>query len=281
MKNKGITLISLVVTIIVLLILAGISISMLSGDNSLLTRTSDAAIETEEGEVREEINFAIEEATLKKYSERLNSIKDAYSQELFERNIRGAISDFKITDSYVSGIITKNSGRKYKFWVNLNDGKFNVAQYNGNEETLNIKCSIVYEVINMEWGPTTEGPFLKVALNNEITDSTIINVKFNGVNLIEDSRGLEYINFRITDAGNYEIKVDYEGEETIKNVKAIPLKYSMDLKEGRKYKIGLEETNEDINLKSSDTSVAKIENDTINALAVGTQLYLLRVKIQI
>ena len=31
--NKGITLIALVVTIIVLLILAGISISMLSGDN--------------------------------------------------------------------------------------------------------------------------------------------------------------------------------------------------------------------------------------------------------
>ena len=35
-KNKGITLIALVVTIIILLILAGISIGMLSGNNSIL-----------------------------------------------------------------------------------------------------------------------------------------------------------------------------------------------------------------------------------------------------
>ena len=32
-KNKGITLIALVITIIVLLILAGVSIAMLTGDN--------------------------------------------------------------------------------------------------------------------------------------------------------------------------------------------------------------------------------------------------------
>lgn len=42
-KNGGITLIALVITIIVLLILAGVSIAMLSGDNGLLTRSTDAA----------------------------------------------------------------------------------------------------------------------------------------------------------------------------------------------------------------------------------------------
>lgn len=42
-KNGGITLIALVITIIVLLILAGVSIAMLSGDNGLLTRSSQAA----------------------------------------------------------------------------------------------------------------------------------------------------------------------------------------------------------------------------------------------
>ena len=36
--NKGITLIALVITIIVLLILAGVSIAMLSGENSILRR---------------------------------------------------------------------------------------------------------------------------------------------------------------------------------------------------------------------------------------------------
>ena len=41
-QNTGITLIALVITIIVLLILAGISISMLSGDNGILQRATDA-----------------------------------------------------------------------------------------------------------------------------------------------------------------------------------------------------------------------------------------------
>ena len=42
-KNGGITLIALVITIIVLLILAGVSIAMLTGENGLLNRTTDAA----------------------------------------------------------------------------------------------------------------------------------------------------------------------------------------------------------------------------------------------
>ena len=46
-QNKGITLIALVITIIVLLILAGVAISMLSGDNGILNRASDSAIQTE------------------------------------------------------------------------------------------------------------------------------------------------------------------------------------------------------------------------------------------
>ena len=41
-KDKGITLIALVVTIVILLILAGISISMLTGQNSILNRAKEA-----------------------------------------------------------------------------------------------------------------------------------------------------------------------------------------------------------------------------------------------
>ena len=45
-NNKGITLIALVVTIIVLLILAGVSIAMLSGENGILSKASSAGDET-------------------------------------------------------------------------------------------------------------------------------------------------------------------------------------------------------------------------------------------
>ena len=47
MKNeKGITLIALVITIIVLLILAAVSIATLTGQNGILTRANDAKEDT-------------------------------------------------------------------------------------------------------------------------------------------------------------------------------------------------------------------------------------------
>ena len=60
MRNqKGITLIALVITIIVLLILAGVSIAMLTGDNGILTRAGDATDATVLGDVEEATKLAI------------------------------------------------------------------------------------------------------------------------------------------------------------------------------------------------------------------------------
>ena len=56
-KEKAITLISLVITIIVLLILAGVSIATLTGDNGILTRASDAKIETAVAAVKENLHL--------------------------------------------------------------------------------------------------------------------------------------------------------------------------------------------------------------------------------
>ena len=60
-NNKGITLIALVITIIVLLILAGVSIAMLTGQNGVLTRAKDSNDETVKAEVQEKINLALNE----------------------------------------------------------------------------------------------------------------------------------------------------------------------------------------------------------------------------
>ena len=56
-SNKGITLIALVITIIVLLILAGVSIATLTGENGILTRASDADVETRAATVEEKKNL--------------------------------------------------------------------------------------------------------------------------------------------------------------------------------------------------------------------------------
>ena len=58
-RNKGITLIALVVTIIVLLILAGISINMLMGQNGILSKATTAKTQTESTNARDELALAI------------------------------------------------------------------------------------------------------------------------------------------------------------------------------------------------------------------------------
>ena len=59
LNNKGITLIALVITIIVLLILAGVSIAMLTGENGILAQATNAKEETTKVEEEEKIKMAV------------------------------------------------------------------------------------------------------------------------------------------------------------------------------------------------------------------------------
>lgn len=61
-NQKGITLVALVVTIIVLLILAGVSITMVAGDNGIATKAKKAASQTDIGNAQDALNMAISEA---------------------------------------------------------------------------------------------------------------------------------------------------------------------------------------------------------------------------
>ena len=72
-KNRGITLIALVITIIVLLILAGISISMLTGQNGILNRASEAKEKTELAQSEENIILNNYEKTIDKFTSNLPS----------------------------------------------------------------------------------------------------------------------------------------------------------------------------------------------------------------
>ena len=58
-KQKGITLIALIITIIVLLILAGVTIATLTGENGLLTRANDAKVITEISALKEDIDVYV------------------------------------------------------------------------------------------------------------------------------------------------------------------------------------------------------------------------------
>ena len=69
MNNKGITLIALVITIIVLLILAGVSIAMLTGQNGILTQASNAKSDTAKAEIAEKVNMAVQAAYAQKVAD--------------------------------------------------------------------------------------------------------------------------------------------------------------------------------------------------------------------
>ena len=58
-KNRGITLIALVITIIVLLILAGVTIATLTGDNGILTKASKASEQTNQGNAEERVQLEV------------------------------------------------------------------------------------------------------------------------------------------------------------------------------------------------------------------------------
>ena len=71
-RNKGITLISLVITIIVLLILAGVTIATLVGENGIITKATEAKISTELSAYKEELELY----KVNKTSENTNFIEE-------------------------------------------------------------------------------------------------------------------------------------------------------------------------------------------------------------
>ena len=77
-EQKGITLIALVITIIVLLILAGVSIAMLTGDNGILTKANTSKTETAKAEVMERINMELNAAYADVLSGDITSFESDY-----------------------------------------------------------------------------------------------------------------------------------------------------------------------------------------------------------
>ena len=66
-SNKGITLIALVITIIVLLILAGVSLSLAAGSNGILGRAQKAVDVNNMAQIKEEIQLKLAEVMMDYY----------------------------------------------------------------------------------------------------------------------------------------------------------------------------------------------------------------------
>lgn len=107
-EQKGITLIALVVTIIVLLILAGISINALAGNNGILNRATEAKISQGIARVEEMGRIRLQAA----YTENLGVVDDATAKTavIAELTNNGyEVKDISTSNQTVKGILIKDS----------------------------------------------------------------------------------------------------------------------------------------------------------------------------
>ena len=239
-QAKGITLIALVITIIVLLILAGVSIAMLTGQNGILTQANNAKIEQSHGSVREgialayneyqiEINTASniklasteqvqiqgkEEKALASYS----SFLDFLSQKGYADSSTGIINVEALTGSRQS--LGNGTGSSDVYKIEENGGNYEVNYYDINETPQQIwsvegkieleadtgkeALILVYEV---SAGDTIELPY-----NTQI-DNPTYNFQVDWGDNTEISTGITNSNIAqeaihtYQNAGKYEIKI--------------------------------------------------------------------------
>ena len=125
-KDRGITLIALVITIIVLLILAGVSIAMLTGQNGILTQANNAKIAQSHGAVKDCIALAYNE-----YQIEINTGSTAKLASTTKVTVRGEEKNYLAnSNTFMDFLLTKG------YITDKTSGKINVEKLTGGKQAL-------------------------------------------------------------------------------------------------------------------------------------------------
>ena len=161
-ENSGITLIALVVTIIVLLILACVSIAMLTGENGILTQARNAKERTTKAEEEEKINLAVTGSSITNngYADVLE--KDSLEKEL--TNQFGANGYSILEDNGDGSFLISINDTQRKYYIN--DDKTvinsdNIIEINDEEELKNLSQDV-------KNGNTYEGKVILLTSNMDL-----------------------------------------------------------------------------------------------------------------
>ena len=116
--NGGITLIALVITIIVLIILAGISIAMISGQDGILNKAGKGAAANQLGAAKDKCSMLATEAVNDVYENVYVKKTGSKTEinELTDQEIRSKILDAK---SEIGTILGKADGLEVKLGANV------------------------------------------------------------------------------------------------------------------------------------------------------------------
>ena len=86
-RERGITLIALVVTIVVLLILAGVSLNLVLGNNGIITKAQDAKLMTRAGSAEDEVELWKSDNYIARTSNQATVDKETMLQGLKDKNL--------------------------------------------------------------------------------------------------------------------------------------------------------------------------------------------------
>lgn len=190
-EKQGITLIALVITIIILLILAGVALSMLSGENGILKQAAKAKKDTEEKSSKESATLTDMEVQIDFSTEIIPyKFKNGYLTGISVKNIDGVwksetVSQFKekTKNKYA---VYKNAGEEAKDEDNMATGM--VIKINTTQEKMGIV--VVYgdtngdgKITAMDVGVITN--FLIKSISCE--DYKVIAMDTNSNNIIEEN----------------------------------------------------------------------------------------------
>ena len=119
-NQKAITLIALIITIIVLLILAGVAISALGGNDGLLAKVEKAKIEQMKAEAKENIEMAIIDVQTQEIYKGTDVTLKTLNDKLNEVDNRIEPQDYTEGDTELIGLYTVNNNTKLSFEIDEN-----------------------------------------------------------------------------------------------------------------------------------------------------------------
>ena len=123
-EEKGITLVALVITIIVLLILAGVSIALVVGNNGILGRATGAVDTTEQATARQEVELSIADAQVASYAQMASGTATdkatCFTPSIFTENCKTATSATWDASTKILTYVTK-SGTTIKFTIDVDN----------------------------------------------------------------------------------------------------------------------------------------------------------------
>lgn len=201
-SNKGITLIALVITIIVLLILAAVSISTLMGENGILNKSQQTKTEQIKAEMREQLMLVILELQTEKQGKAtLNDITD----ELIVNKLKEY--EGKIIDNTLSSEYKKIQMNKQGIIANfIIESNLNITEkYIG---------SIEFSYIVGE----REGNIIKISVRVQDEENGLDKIEFtNGEPIIKNgTKEEEIIQYEIELGKEYEIIITSTNQEVRK-----------------------------------------------------------------